>query len=98
MARRPPEFSEDARTVLLRLLMDTPRRSLSVPGCAEVMRQNLYEMLRPSTRGPSHRRQLWEAYEMGEERVMVYLQVVSPDAREMACDNRHMAISPRGES
>ena len=28
----------------------------------------------------------------------VNAEVVATDAREMACDNRHMAISPRGES
>jgi len=94
----PPEFWEDPRAVLLRLLVDTPRRSLAIPGAVGTMRHSLYEMLRPSTRSHAHRRQLWEAYELTEERVMVYLQVVSTDAREMACDNRHMAISPRGES
>ena len=93
----PPEFSEDPSAVLLRLLMDTPRRSLAIPGAVGTMRSNLYEMLRPSTRSPAHRRRLWEAYELTEERIMVYLQVVTIDAREMACDNRHMAISPRGE-
>lgn len=38
----------------------------------------------------------WEAYEFYEERAMVYLQVVSTDAREMACDNHHTAIPRRG--
>lgn len=94
----PPEFWEDPRAVLRRLLVDTPQRSLPVPGAVGAMRQNLYEMLRPSTRSPAHRRQLWEAYELTEERTMVYLQVCTTDAREMACDNRHMVISPRGET
>lgn len=94
----PPEFSEDPRAVLLRLLVDTSRRSLAVPGAAGTMRHSLYEMLRPSTRSPAHRRQLWEAYELTEERTMVYLQVCTTDAREMACDNRHMTIPQRGES
>lgn len=48
-----------------------------------------------STDRDSSRRSFWNTYEFHEERIMIYIQVVSTSSREMACDNRHMT---RGES
>lgn len=40
----------------------------------------------------SSRRIFWETYEFYEERIMLYIQVVSTSSREMACDNRNMTL------
>ena len=84
----PPDPVDSPWLVLLRVSTDTSHRLNDMP-YTHVMRQCIRTLCQS---GETHRGGVWDMYEFYEERTMVYLQVVSADSREMACDNRNMTL------
>lgn len=82
----------DQTIVLLRCLYDTWQQAQSIP-YIHVLHQTLRSVCLSATN--DSRRQFFDMYELTEERTMVYLQRITTDQREMACDNRHMQIEKR---